>query len=63
MSQVIPEGQPCGQLRAGDPSVLAAICLELLSPRAFQNIARVAGGGPDDVAERIVEFVLHGLAA
>lgn len=63
VSEVIAEGQRCGQLRAGDPSVLAAICLELLSPRAFQNIARVAGGGPDDVAERIVEFVLHGLAA
>lgn len=61
LAEVIAEGQGCGQLRHGDPALLAAMCLELLGPRAFQHIARVAGS-PDQVAEQIVEFVLHGLA-
>lgn len=61
LAEVIAEGQRRGQLRPGDPALLAAMCLELLGPRAFQHIARVAGG-PEQVAEQIVEFVLHGLA-
>jgi AcrR family transcriptional regulator len=62
LAEVIAEGQRRGELRPGDPAVLAAMCLELLNPRAFQSIARASGGTPDEVAERIVEFILHGLA-
>ncbi|HWQ15481.1 MAG TPA: TetR/AcrR family transcriptional regulator [Roseiflexaceae bacterium] len=61
LAQVIAEGQRSGDIRPGEPGVLAAICLELLSPRAFQHVARVAGA-PEDVPERMVEFVLHGLS-
>ena len=50
-------------IRQGDPAVLAALCLELLSPRAFQNLARAVGGDPEAVAEHVVRFVLGGLAA
>jgi AcrR family transcriptional regulator len=62
LAQVIAEGQRSGDIRPGDPGVLAAICLELLSPRAFQHVARAVDGAPDDVAERMLDFVLHGLA-
>jgi hypothetical protein len=41
--------------------VLAAICLELLSPRTFHNLQRVVGGRAEDVAEHTVRFVLGGL--
>jgi AcrR family transcriptional regulator len=61
LADVICEAQSRGQIRAGDPAVLAALVLELLTPRAFQNVARVAGGSPEVVAERMVDFVLHGL--
>lgn len=60
--QVISDGQRQGELRAGDPSVLAALCLELVSPRAFEHLAR-ACGGVSDPAEQIVAFVLGGLGA
>jgi hypothetical protein len=63
LAQVIAEGQRRGEIRQGDPLVLAALCLELLSPRAFHNLARVVSGGPEDVADAIVAFVLHGLAS
>ena len=59
----IGEGQRQGALRHGDPSTLAALCLELLSPRAFQHLARVTGGPADQIAEQVVGFVLGGLGA
>ena len=61
--QVIADGQRAGIVRQGDAAVLAALCLELLSPRAFQNLARALGGSTHDVAEHVVRFVLGGLAA
>lgn len=61
LQQVIDEGQRQGTIRQGDPAVLAAICLELLSPRTFQNLHRVVGGRAEDVAEHAVRFVLGGL--
>jgi AcrR family transcriptional regulator len=63
LQQVIAEGQRAGALRQGDAAVLAALCLELLGPRAFQNLSRVVGGRPEDVAEQVVRFVLGGLGA
>ena len=62
LAQLIRDGQSQGQIRPGSAEELAAICLELLSPRAFYNIGRVVGGDADDVAERIVDFGVHGLA-
>lgn len=61
--QAIAEGQRQGTLRQGDPSALAALCLELLSPRAFQHLARVTGGPADQIAEQVAGFVLGGLGA
>jgi AcrR family transcriptional regulator len=63
LQQVIAEGQRAGVVRQGEPALLAALCLELLSPRAFQNLARVVGDNPDTIAEHVVHFVLGGLAA
>jgi len=62
LTDLLAEAQRRNQIGAGDPAVQAALVLELLTPRAFQNLARVAGGNSEAVAERMVEFVLHGLA-
>lgn len=62
ISQLIAEGQRRGEFREGDPALLAALCLELLSPRAFRALARVAGDSPERIADRTLDFVLHGLA-
>jgi len=63
LRQLIAEGQRQGMLRPGDPAALAALCLELLSPRAFQNLARITNGDADTVAEHVIAFVLGGLGA
>ena len=61
LRQVIAEGQRQGAMRQDDPAALAALCLELLSPRAFQHLARIVGDDSDAVAEHVVRFVLSGL--
>ena len=61
LQQVIGEGQRAGVMGRGDPVVLAAICLELLHPRAFENIQRVVGGSADDVADQVARFLIGGL--
>jgi AcrR family transcriptional regulator len=63
LAQVIAEGQRQGAIRSGDSLVLAALCLELLSPRAFQNLARAVGGDAEALAEHTLAFVLAGLGA
>jgi AcrR family transcriptional regulator len=63
LAQAIAEGQRAGVVRAGDAAVLAALCLELLSPRAFQNLARAIDGDAAEVAEQVIRFVLGGLGA
>jgi AcrR family transcriptional regulator len=63
LQQVIGEAQRQGTIRQGDSAVLAALCLEVLSPRAFNNLARVVGGRAEDLAEHAVRFVLGGLGA
>ncbi len=63
LQQVIVEGQHANVFGHGDPAVLAAVCLELLSPHAFQNLQRVLGGAAEDVAVHVVRFMLRGLAA
>jgi AcrR family transcriptional regulator len=61
--QAITDGQRSGVVRAGDPTVLATLCLELLSPRAFQRLASACGEDADEMAEQAVQFVLGGLGA
>ncbi len=63
LQQVIAEGQRQGALRQDDAAALAALCLELLSPRAFQHLARVTGGHADQIAEHVVRFILAGVGA
>jgi AcrR family transcriptional regulator len=63
LRQVIAEAQRQGAIRSGDPAVLAALCLEVLSPHAFSNLARVVDGCVEDIAEHAVRFVLGGLGA
>ena len=63
LRHVIVEGQRQGVIRQGDPAVLAALCLEVLSPRAFNNLARFVGGRVEDIAEQAVRFVMGGLGA
>jgi AcrR family transcriptional regulator len=61
LAQVIAEGQCQGSIRQGDVTILAALCLELLSPRVFQHIARVSAANPDDLADHVADFLLHAL--
>jgi AcrR family transcriptional regulator len=63
LEQVIAEGQRQGAIRPGDTAVLAALCLELLSPRTFQHIARITGADPERLADLTADFVLHALRA
>jgi AcrR family transcriptional regulator len=63
LQQAIAEGQRQGSIREGDPAALAALCLELLNPRAFQRLMLIVGGTTEDAAEQVVRFVLGGLAA
>src|SRR5262245_48701981 len=62
LRRAIAEGQRQGVIRAGDAAMLAALCLELLNPRAFQNLSHMIGGA-DDVAEQTLQFILGGLGA
>lgn len=62
LADVIAAGQAQGSLRSGDPATLAALALELLSPRAVQRISR-AVGACGDAAEQVADFVLAGLKA
>lgn len=61
LEQTIVEGQRQGLIRPGDPALLAAICLELLSPRSLRSLAQYTGGQVDDAAEQAAAFVLGGL--
>ena len=62
LHEVIGEGQRQGLLRDGDPAILACLCLELLHPRAFQNLQRMLQCDVDEIAEHVVTFMVRGLA-
>lgn len=62
LQQIIVEGQCAGVLAQGDPRVLAAMCMELLHPRAYHNLHRFLLGSTDDVARHVIDFLLRGLA-
>lgn len=60
VAEVVAEGQAQGRFRQGDPAMLAALVLELLSPRAVQRLCRLAGGC-DAAADSAADFVLEAL--
>jgi AcrR family transcriptional regulator len=62
VAEVIAEGQRQGQFRPGDPALLAALSLEILTPRAVRRLCRAAGGC-DSAAHRAADFILAGLGA
>ncbi|MCU0493646.1 MAG: TetR/AcrR family transcriptional regulator [Chloroflexaceae bacterium] len=55
LAAVIAEGQAVGRMRPGDPEVLAALCLELLTPAAYRRVQRLI---PGDASEIIAGHVL-----
>ncbi|MCG8349521.1 MAG: TetR/AcrR family transcriptional regulator [Chloroflexales bacterium] len=61
LEQGIADAQRQGVIRPGNPRILAALCLELLSSNAFQNLQRALGGETEDLAEHVAQFVLNGL--
>jgi AcrR family transcriptional regulator len=61
LQHVLSEGQRYGEVRHGDPAVLAALCLELLSPRTYRRIQALVGGSPEDTAEQIALFLVGGV--
>lgn len=60
VAEVIAAGQRQGRIAPGDPATLAALTLELLTPRAVQRISR-AVGACDGAAAQVADFVLAGL--
>jgi AcrR family transcriptional regulator len=61
LEQGIADAQRQGVIRPGNPRILAALCLELLSAHAFHNLQRALGGETEDLAEYVAQFVLNGL--
>ncbi|MBX0328550.1 TetR/AcrR family transcriptional regulator [Oscillochloris sp. ZM17-4] len=62
LTRVIASGQRQGSVRDGDPLMLAAICLELLSPRTVQNLSRLVGDDVEAAADHVILFLSAGLA-
>lgn len=62
LEQIIVEGQQLGMLGAGNPHLLAAMCLQFLTPAAFRNLQLMIGGDAEAIAEQTVSFLLAGLA-
>lgn len=60
VEEVIVAGQAQGHIRPGDPTTLAALTLELLSPRAVQRLSHVVGAC-DQAAEQVADFIVAGL--
>jgi AcrR family transcriptional regulator len=58
----ISAGQTQGCFRAGDPAMLAALCMEFLAPRAVRRLCASAGSC-DEAATHAADFVLAGLRA
>jgi AcrR family transcriptional regulator len=60
---LITQGQQQGMIRRGDPHVLAALCVELLHPRAIYHLQHVLHGNRDAVVDQVVQFMLYSLGA
>jgi AcrR family transcriptional regulator len=62
LEHVIAAGQRQGAIRDGDPSILAALCFQLLHPRAVQQMLQFVGGDVETAAEHTTRFVLAALS-
>lgn len=60
---LITQGQQQGMIRRGDGHVLAALCVELLHPRAIYHLQHVLHGNRDAVVDHVVQFMLYSLGA
>lgn len=63
LRRIITEGQAQGIFGNGDPEVKAALCTDLLTPRAFHHFAQLTGGNAYQLAEYVTAFMLSGLRA
>ncbi|HMO57245.1 MAG TPA: helix-turn-helix domain-containing protein [Roseiflexaceae bacterium] len=61
LRQIIADGQQQGLFRAGDPAVLAALCVELLHPRTFTSLRHTLATTPEQLAQHTTALLLHGL--
>lgn len=61
LQHVIADGQREGAMREGDPAVLAALCLQLLHPRAVHDLLHMLGGDVDAAADHTTRFILTAL--
>jgi AcrR family transcriptional regulator len=62
LRHIITEGQDQGVFAAGNTTLLATLCLELLTPRACQHLVRLSGNA-DDAAAHATRFMLRALGA
>lgn len=62
LADAIADGQRQHLLRDGDPRLLAAFCLELLSLRTCRRLGDACQADAETLAEEAVRFVLHGLS-
>ncbi len=62
LTPLIAAGQQQRSIRAGDPALLAAICLELLSPRACRRLTLHLVADADAAATQVADFIVAGLA-
>lgn len=58
---LISAGQRQGSIKPGDPALLAAICLELLSPDAYRRLTLHLGADNSAAADLVADFVVAGL--
>jgi AcrR family transcriptional regulator len=63
LSQTISDGQRLGQIRAGTPETLAAICVELLAPPTVLHLSRLHAGCAVTASQQAADFIIAGLAA
>ena len=61
LRHTIAEGQQQGVFGPGDAAVRAALCTELLTPRAFHHLSQLTGGSAEQVADHVTLFLLNGL--
>ncbi|HEY1015086.1 MAG TPA: TetR/AcrR family transcriptional regulator [Herpetosiphonaceae bacterium] len=63
LTGIISEAQAQALMGPGEPALLAGLCMELLTPRALQHLQRLEPADCDTLANRVVQFLLHGLAS
>lgn len=63
LTNLIEAGQQQQTIRPGDAAMLAAICLELLDPRAYRHLLQQPAATADAAAQYVADFIIAGLAA